>query len=94
MSGMHMNGADSTQGTTAAGVQPLLSYQQHLALPAKQAASACVLLQTCLHNTLCHFPAPLADLSSDACFTLRRSPAVACLVCFACACSDCTKCTC
>ena len=68
-----MEGADPTQATTAAGLQCLLSYQQHLAWPAWQAESAYVWLQTCVHYTLCHPPAPLADLYFDACFFLSRS---------------------
>ncbi len=82
MSGMHMDGADAAQATTAAGLQCLLSHQQHLALPAKQAVSAYALLQTHVHYTLCHLPAPLACWMFDACFTLSRSCCrVTCLIC-------------
>ena len=82
MSGMHMEGADSAQATTAAGLQPWFSYQQHLALPAKQAVSALAFLQICLHYMLCRLPASLAYVCSDACFTLSRSCwPVTCLIC-------------
>jgi len=83
MSGMHMEGADPAQATTAAGLQPLLSYQQHLALPAWLClVSDVALLQTCVHYILCHLPAPLAILFSDACFTFSRSCCcVPCSIC-------------
>ena len=75
ISGMHMDGFDPAQATTAAGLQPVLSCQQHLALPAKQAVSAYALLHTCLL-------APLVYLCSDACFTLSRSCCcVPCSIC-------------
>lgn len=59
MSGMHMDGADPAQATTAAGLQRLLN-SQHLALHAKQAVLTYALLQTHVHYILSYLSAPPA----------------------------------